>query len=374
MKRFCLYGSARDMASRKTDNCVRSRVSASRRSWAHTLRPLLSVALMIGASAAHAACTPAPGWVINSPNTVPLSGTYNVPSHTPNGTVIATFYAAAFTVGTTEAECAPNTVDAIARAITVQPRPAVDLAQAIFESGVPGIGIKLRDGTGTKIPPWQTSETSCANGGGCANAFAVVIGSTPQFQVSFIKTGPVGSGTVTAADIPRVTNSILSSGAVLYYLAASGSVNFTVPGCTVSAPTVPLGTHSIGEFTGPGSSTQPVDFYVTLSNCPMVGFIFYQLDSVNGYESLEQSIVKLQGGTGAASGIGVQLLWPTSLAPIPMGVPLPLIASDLARPPMRASQSMAVGPLPFKARYYQTAGTVTAGVANAAIGITLTYN
>ncbi|HEF4761901.1 TPA: type 1 fimbrial protein [Pseudomonas putida] len=361
MKRFGLFGSARDTASRKTVNSVRNIGSAFGMGWARLLRPLLSVALMVGASAAHAACTPHPNWVLNTPTTVALSGTYNVSSSAPNGTVIATFYAATIPGGTAEAECAPYTVDAIARAITMQPRPAVDLAQAIFESGVPGIGIKLRDGTGTKIPPWQTSQTSCANGGGCGNAFAVVA-SNPQFQVSFIKTGPVGSGSVNAADIPQVSASISSSGIVLYYLAASGSIHFTVPGCTVNAPTVPLGTHSVGEFTGPGYSSHSVDFNVTLSDCPTAGSIFYQLDSVNGYESLAQSIVKLQGGTGAASGIGVQVLNTTSLAPFPMGAPQPLVTG-----PSNFS-------LPFKARYYQMTSTVTTGVANAAIGITLTYN
>lgn len=312
MNCFCLFGSARDKTRRKNENYLCNSVSASRSGWARVLRPLLSVALVMGAGATHAACTPHPNWVINSPNNVALSGTYNVSPNAPNGTVIATFYAASFSAGTAEAECAPYTVDAIARAITVQPRPPVDLAQAIFESGVPGIGIKLRDGTGNKIPPWQTDVSSCTNGGGCANAFAVTL-SSPQLQVSFIKTGPVGSGTVTAADVPRLTTSILSSGVVLYYLAASGAVNFTVPGCTVNAPTVALGTHGVAEFTGPGYSTHPVDFNVTLSNCPTAGSIFYQMDSVNGYESLEQSIVKLQGGTGAASGIGVQVLNTTNL-------------------------------------------------------------
>lgn len=353
MKLFHLLSSARDRASRTTEESVRNSVSASCGGWARVQRQVLGLALLICASGAHAGCTIVPGWTINSPTFVALSGNYTVSPSAPNGTVIATFYAATFPANVGYGSCPANSGESVTRAITVQPRPAVNLTQAIFESGVPGIGIQLRSGDGTKIPPWTVAISSIAQGMG--------VGS-PQFQIQIVKTGPVGSGSINAADIPRIDYILNSSNTIIYYLAATGSLNITVPGCTVTAPTVPLGTHSIAEFTGTGYTTAPIDFNVTLSNCPTAGFIFYQFDDVNGYESMAQSIVKLQSGTGFASGLGVQLLNATTLSPSPMGAPQPLTTG-----PSNFS-------LPFKARFYQTASTVTTGIAKAAIGITLTYN
>jgi len=116
----------------------------------------------------------------------------------------------------------------------------------------------------------------------------------------------------------------------------------------------------MSEFQGVGSTTAPVPFSVQLTNCPQAGGVYYQMDAVNGYAAQPQSVVNLQ--SGGATGIGVQLLDSTGSTIVPMGTAQTLTTNGSLN-----------YTIPFQARYYQTSSAVTAGVANTAMTITMTY-
>lgn len=136
----------------------------------------------------------------------------------------------------------------------------------------------------------------------------------------------------------------------------------------VSADPVQLGTYTLADFTGPGSYTDAKDFYVTLSNCrddPAGGIAsaYIRLEGAKGSVPLEpaQGVFSLDNKPGSATGIGIQLLRSNDS-------PMPL-QQDEAVTPLVVDKTV----LHFKARFFQTAPTVTAGPANGALDFTMTY-
>lgn len=136
----------------------------------------------------------------------------------------------------------------------------------------------------------------------------------------------------------------------------------------VSADPVQLGTYTLADFTGPGSYTDAKDFYVTLSDCrddPAGGIAsaYIRLEGAKGSVPLEpaQGVFSLDNKPGSATGIGIQLLRSNDS-------PMPL-QQDEAVTPLVVDKTV----LHFKARFFQTAPTVTAGPANGALDFTMTY-
>ena len=151
-----------------------------------------------------------------------------------------------------------------------------------------------------------------------------------------------------------------------------GQINFTCEvidsACTVvnglSNPlTVSLGKVAKSAFTGSGSTTSTTRFSIQLKNCP---------DTVTSAsvtfggtpDGNNKDILAVTSGTGTASGVGVQLLDKTQ-------TPLSLYTSSAA---YTLTSGTTTNDLEFGARYIQTGGTVSAGVANAASTFTIVYN
>ncbi|WP_379934553.1 fimbrial protein [Enterobacter sichuanensis] len=151
-----------------------------------------------------------------------------------------------------------------------------------------------------------------------------------------------------------------------------GQINFTGEvidsACTVvnglSNPlTVSLGKFAKSAFTGSGSTTSTTRFSIQLKNCP---------DTVTSAsvtfggtpDGNNKDILAVTSGTGTASGVGVQLLDKTQ-------TPLSLYTSSAA---YTLTSGTTTNDLEFGARYIQTGGTVSAGVANAASTFTIVYN
>lgn len=135
--------------------------------------------------------------------------------------------------------------------------------------------------------------------------------------------------------------------------------------CTVTTPDVRVNllSHATSALGGIGSTTQPVDFNVGLNGCAAGMSIQYTIDPATAVVSSANSVVALDASS-SASGVGVQLLNSAGTAPFPLSTKQTLTSSS--------SSSMTYS-IPLKARYYQTAASVSAGTANSSMFFTLYY-
>ena len=151
-----------------------------------------------------------------------------------------------------------------------------------------------------------------------------------------------------------------------------GQINFTGEiidsACTVvnglSNPlNVSLGKVAKSAFTGSGSTTSTTRFSIQLKDCP---------DTVTSAsvtfggtpDSSNNDVLAITSGTGNASGIGIQLLDKSQN-------PLSLYTASTG---YTLTSGTTTNDLEFGARYIQTAGTISAGPANAASTFTIAYN
>ncbi|ELY3759411.1 fimbrial protein [Cronobacter universalis] len=151
-----------------------------------------------------------------------------------------------------------------------------------------------------------------------------------------------------------------------------GQVNFTGEildaACEVvnslSSPlAVDLGKVSKTAFTGVGSTTNITSFFLQLKNCPET-VTKASIKFGGNADTDNVNVLALTGGTGTASGIGIQLVDAD-------GTPLNLYtaSADYA-----LQTGTATNDLEFGARYIQTGAAVTAGTANGSSTFTVTYN
>lgn len=252
----------------------------------------------------------------------------------------------------------------------------------VMNTNVPGIGIAMNARVwGANAQGWQyqgggsTTQTGtklAASGVGPANF--TNYGAGAQVAVALVKTatpftqGGVVNGGQVAYAYPATS---YSAGYQYTNLATSYFINaVTIVPLTCSTPDVqvPLGSHRKSEFKGAGYTTNAVSFNFALNNCPagLGGFgpaIQYKLDATTAVLNSSQSVVALDETSGA-TGVGVQLLDGD-------GSVFPLSTYKTF-----SGYSSATGgtySIPFKARYYQTAATVTPGKANSSMTVTMLY-
>lgn len=151
-----------------------------------------------------------------------------------------------------------------------------------------------------------------------------------------------------------------------------GQINFTGEiidsACTVvnnlSNPLdVTLGKVAKSAFTGSGSTTATTRFDIQLKNCPDT-VTTASINFGGTPDSNNADVLALTSGTGAATGVGVQLLDSNS-APISLYT---------ASKEYTLASGTTTNDLQFGARYIQTAATVVAGQANAVSTFTVVYN
>ncbi|NHV09322.1 fimbrial protein [Cronobacter turicensis] len=170
------------------------------------------------------------------------------------------------------------------------------------------------------------------------------------------------------------TLAVLACSSSLTWAASTGEgqVNFTGEildaACEVvnsqSSPlAVDLGSVSKTAFTGVGSTTNITSFVLQLKNCPET--VKTAAIKFGGNADLDNvNVLALTGGTGAASGVGIQLVDAD-------GTPLNLYTASAD---YTLETGTATNSLEFGARYIQTAAAVTAGTANGSSTFTVTYN
>ncbi|QWC87162.1 fimbrial protein [Cupriavidus metallidurans] len=222
----------------------------------------------------------------------------------------------------------------------------------IFPTNVPGVGVKITN----QNTPFPTS----ASYSGSSITF---YWGAQNLNYVFVKTGPVSYGTVDGASLPTVEYNFDSS-LVVYRAGAVGSITFSPASCQTPDVTVPMQNHRTSEFSGIGSFTSSTGFNIALNNCPGgMTTIMYQVDAVTTILSSANSVVALDGSSGA-TGIGVQLL-DNSGNPFPLGSPQTFNGYN--------SSTGGAYAIPLKARYYQTGSSIGPGLANTVMTFLMNY-
>jgi len=248
----------------------------------------------------------------------------------------------------------------------------------VYRTSVPGIGAVVWV-AGNALPTTATDVFPVRTFVSVATAF----------DISLIKIGNVGAGTVRGIDLPTFEYVEIGDNTVRYQLGSfTGSLNIVSRTCSTPDVTVNLGTHQMSSLGGVGTSTNWGDVPIRLNNCP--GFfdafrrnltnddgvsapsrtpnqIRFRVDPVTPIVIPSQGVMALQpdGVNQTATGIGIQMA-DASNNPLVFGTNrssgLALTATD------NASYTFNV-----RARYYQTGATPTSGQANGAATMTLIY-
>lgn len=260
---------------------------------------------------------------------------------------------------------------------TFPPVDGKDVTGKVLQTSIPGVGLYLELGgflNGT------ASNTFQANDGGIGAVPYVGenqrnMAPTPLVMrnliikyMALIKTGPIPAGISSFSQ--EVVRGVVSDVGDAVRLTLGGQVQLaqcTVKADAVSANPVQLGTHDIADFTGQGSTTNPVDFFITLSDCEddpagSVARAFMRLDGVDGSVPVDRDLGLFTLTTDStAAGIGIQVLRSDN-TPVKLEEYVDMVGL-----------TPGVTRLDLRARYYQTAATVTPGEAKGALNFTIEY-
>jgi type 1 fimbria pilin len=260
---------------------------------------------------------------------------------------------------------------------TFPPVDGKDLTGKVLQTSIPGVGLYLELGGSLNS---TASNAFLANDGG--------IGAVPYIgenqrnmspsplemsnlsirYMALIKTGPIPAGV--SGFNQEVVRGVVSDVGDAVRLNLGGQVQqaqCTLRADAVSANPVQLGRHDIANFTGQGSTTNPVDFFITLNDCEddpagSVARAFIRLDGVEGSVPVERDMGVFTLTTDSdARGIGIQVLRSDN-TPLKLEEFVDMVAL-----------TPGITRLDLRARYYQYEPTVTPGDAKGALNFTIEY-
>lgn len=247
----------------------------------------------------------------------------------------------------------------------------------VMQTSVPGVGVHFE-----LFEPYNGSDqnTFKPDNGMPTIPYAGTMHSAGPFpieisrmygQVSLIKTGPI-------APDPHVIDDEMFSGSIHhlgkvmeYWLKASiTQAQCSLKADAVSADPVQLGDYTLEDFKGPGTTTKPIPFHITLSDCkdasapsPGTANVYIELDGINGSTPTVPSEGRFSLTSASdAAGVEIQLLRGDGATPMPL-------QSDQRMKPME----IGITRLDFYARYYQSAPVVKPGLAEGALSFTVSY-
>lgn len=260
---------------------------------------------------------------------------------------------------------------------TFPPVDGKDVTGKVLQTNIPGVGLYLE--LGSFLNSTASNAFLATDGGIGAVPYTGTNQQlmTPTFMEMFnlsikymalIKTGPIPAGVSSfSQEVVRGTVSDVGDAVRLTLGGSVRQAQCTVKADAVSANPVQLGTHDIADFTGPNSTTTPVDFFITLSDCEddpsgSVARAFMRLDGVDGSIPVDRDLGLFTLTTDSrASGIGIQVLRSDNT---------PLKLEEFVD---MVGLSPGITRLDLRARYYQTEATVTAGEAKGALNFTIEY-
>jgi len=216
-----------------------------------------------------------------------------------------------------------------------------------WPAGVAGLGWQLqRNGR-----PFSARETRAIGPGRVSSSAA-------SWSIALVRTAAtVGSGRVRGPTLRGEFNTSGNTVAIYWQWDITGSPPITVPTCSVQGTTIALGNVSTNTMTAVGS-TSPTsatsNLRLTCSNNPAVDMRLTTAP-IGG----TPNVLAISGGSGAASGIGVQLIYNNAV----LAYNTNYRVSNAAGPSLQ---------IPLAARYYRT-GAMRPGTANGSAVVQLTY-
>lgn len=181
------------------------------------------------------------------------------------------------------------------------------LGSNIYNTNVPGVGIRLTNTSSGKVLPYDQSVG--------ANVYIYIGGD--GIKAELIKTGDITGGTLDSGMLARasVANQFYFANVTL-----NGTNTITSESCSVTTNpvNVPLGDHDKSEFSGPGSATAWQTFNINLS-CIQGARINVRIDATADSDAGVPGVIKLDSDPVNASGVGVQLWYRYEDSPVQFG-------------------------------------------------------
>jgi major type 1 subunit fimbrin (pilin) len=238
----------------------------------------------------------------------------------------------------------------------------------VYETNVPGIGIIVWDDyqlsmyVGNTLTPWWRIRA-----GGNSGVFLTNV------KMHFYVTGTVSTGTVSFSGpfVESWGNSPLAivAGALKYAeMKLNGSVSIQSTTCETPNISVNLDKHLSSEFSGINSKSAAKAFNFEIKKCdpgmnsvnytfkPAAGVTLKQAGTSNQYITLD--------GSSTATGVGIQVLYENDTL-VPFNSKIKYTGYN--------KTTGGSYTIPMKARYIQTASTITGGTANSAVEFTMSY-
>lgn len=348
------------------------------------LRLLLPLALCWAAPAMAQSCMYHNGMTAPYQLSLPLQGNITVGADVPDGTVV---YYGGHTAGVSgQTRCGGGVGEARWDYQWLSaPTAAVPGRPGVYQTGIPGIGVRFIALSGASIP--------ARYGVLPIRPDYFISNISTRFTFNLIKIGPVSAGTLQGSTLPTIRWTLNwgpGTNLDLWHANVQGQLNIVTGTCSVRDINVPLGTYAQRSFTGIGRVSGWVDHAIELSGCPAFfgkarsyvredggvveviadrrdNALGVRLDPTTAIIDPARSIMALQEypDRQAARGLGIQVALPDG-TPVGFGVfrDSGLTLTEVARGNYR---------IPLRARYIQMEDRVRPGPANGAMVVTLRY-
>lgn len=220
----------------------------------------------------------------------------------------------------------------------------------VYNTNIPGVGIKITNSSGTNSYPYTIAEGS--------NTYMNYPNGGPVINLIKTSTGAVGAGAITIGPVAYV--GFLGTPMEEFDM---GNSNIIPVACSINTPNilVPLDNVLASDLTAVGTTAKPQVFNVGL-DCDAGARVNAQLTGTSNTDTDAPGVLQLSnaGGANVATGVGIQILY--NNAPVVLNQNVVLKTSN------GGQESF-----PFTAQYYQTKTAVTSGSANATATLILTY-
>jgi major type 1 subunit fimbrin (pilin) len=247
------------------------------------------------------------------------------------------------------------------------PQTAVSGLNRVYETGIPGIGMKVgwyHASSGS--PPAEIDGWIVVPSPAQDDYVSATQGFAPQaaMRIQLVATGAPLKGGVVTLPSPLVRayyGSVLAAELDL----SSATISVQALSCVTPDVLVNMQEHLVSGFTGQGSKVGTRDFDIQVNGCPAgIGAISYSLESLSGTVDASQGVMALQAGPNTAVGVGIQIT-DRDDNPVQFDTKLPT-----------TGYNSAIGgsfTIPLRASYYQTAPTVLPGRADGYVALTMSY-
>lgn len=236
----------------------------------------------------------------------------------------------------------------------------------VYNTSIPGIGVKVSEDFAIPVltlrPALQKWYQALDNFVGGAKLFGI--------KVQFYVTGTVVSGEYPAETIVEawMNNVISTTGGANYVTLKLPAITVKALTCETPNVSVNLYKHLSSEFSGINSKSAAKAFSFEIKNCssgmnsvnytfaPAAGITLKQAGTSNQYITLDSS--------STATGVGIQVLYENDTL-VPFNSKIKYTGYN--------NTTGGSYTIPMKARYIQTASTISGGTANSAVEFTMSY-